>query len=153
MKGAAAFVSGFLLVVGLALAGMTQPEKILAFLDFFGSWDASLLFTMGGAVAVFAIGYRLALRFDRPLLESEFQRPTKKQLDWPVVAGSALFGIGWGLAGYCPGPALASVVTAKAAPWIFVGSMLLGMGLYEWVQGGARQWFKSTSSSTKPLSP
>jgi uncharacterized protein len=128
------FFCGLLFSLGLGVSGMTQPEKVTAFLDFFGRWNPSLAFVMLGAILVYALGYRLVVRRPRPLWRSSFQIPTERKVDRPLLVGAAVFGAGWGLAGFCPGPALASVASFQRPPLIFVASMLVGMGLYEWGQ-------------------
>ena len=120
-------VSGALFGVGLSISGMTQPAKVLGFLDVTGRWDASLAFVMGGAVAVYALAYRLIRRRSGPLFDTEFHVPAGKTIDTPLLVGAALFGIGWGLGGFCPGPALVSLgAAAPNAAW-FVLAMTAGM--------------------------
>ena len=128
MKDFVAFLAGALFAVGLVVGGMTQPAKVIGFLDFFGNWDPSLAFVMGGAVLVNVIVYRLTTKRERPVLEHRFHIPSRKDINWQLVGGGALFGIGWGLAGYCPGPAIASIGT-KALP---VAGFVIGMagGMY-----------------------
>ncbi|APX92432.1 hypothetical protein BWR19_05470 [Halomonas sp. 1513] len=108
-KALAGYVAGLLFGLGLAISGMTDPARVLGFLDLFGAWDPTLMFVLGGAVATTFIGYRLVWARGRPLLESAFQLPTRRDLDARLLGGAALFGIGWGLSGYCPGPAVASI--------------------------------------------
>lgn len=126
--------AGVLFGAGLTLAQMVDPAKVLAFLDFAaiadGSWDPSLAFVMIGALAVTAIGYRLAFRLQRPLAAVAFQVPTRTDLDARLIGGALIFGIGWGLAGYCPGPALAALAFGRAETVIFVIAMLAGMAVY-----------------------
>lgn len=129
-----ALVCGLLFAIGLGISGMTQPGKVTAFLDFAGDWDPSLLFVMAGAIGVYAIGYRMALKRPKPLFAETFQIPNSKKVDRPLVLGSALFGIGWGLAGFCPGPAITSLVSLRFEPVLFVASLFTGMVLYEWLQ-------------------
>lgn len=123
----AAFVSGAIFAVGLAIAGMTQPAKVVGFLDVAGDWDPSLAFVMLGAIAMYASFRRWVMTLDRPVWSQAFSLPTKKDLDGRLVLGAALFGVGWGLGGFCPGPALASLGTATPEVLIFVGAMLVGM--------------------------
>ncbi|MFW5966130.1 MAG: DUF6691 family protein [Persicimonas sp.] len=132
MRRLIAFLSGVIFAVGLAVGGMTQPKKVVDFLDFFGgsNWDPSLAFVMGGAVLVYAIAYRLVIKRQRPLLEQKFHVPTRSDLDWRLVAGGALFGVGWGLGGYCPGPGLTALVALESPAFIFVASMAVGMILF-----------------------
>lgn len=123
----ASLVSGLLFGIGLVVSGMTDPAKVLNFLDLAGSWDPSLAFVMGGAVAVATIGYRLALRQTQPFLAERFHLPTRTDLDRPLLIGSALFGIGWGMSGLCPGPAVTSIAFAQTGLLVFVPAMLVGM--------------------------
>ena len=131
-----ALTAGLLFGAGLALAGMTDPAVVLGFLDFAGRWNPALLFVMAGAVCVTFIGYRLALAQPRPLLAPAFALPATAPLDTPLVAGAALFGLGWGLAGYCPGPALASLISGNADVLLFVVAMVLGMLLAPFLRSG-----------------
>lgn len=119
-------IAGALFGVGLALAGMTNPIKVQDFLDITGSWDPSLAFVMGGAVAVTVVSFTLLLRRGRPWLANSFFLPRATDLDRNLLLGAALFGIGWGLTGYCPGPALASLASINHEVWLFVPAMLLG---------------------------
>lgn len=120
-------VAGLLFGVGLAVSQMINPAKVLNFLDIFGRWDASLAFVMLGAVVTSAIGYRLAFRRERPLLEPQFMLPTRQDIDSRLVAGSAIFGIGWGLGGYCPGPAISGLAFGALETIVFVVAMAAGM--------------------------
>ena len=122
-----ALFAGVLFGLGLTISGMTDTAKVVAFLDIFGNWDASLAFVMGSAVLITAIGYRLVLSQPSPVLEEAFHLPRKLQIDKPLVIGAALFGIGWGLYGYCPGPAIASLAYLQIDSLMFVLAMLLGM--------------------------
>ena len=124
-----AFATGLLFGLGLSLGGMTQPAVVLGFLDIFGAWDPRLVFVMAGAVLTTAVGYRLLLRRPRPLLAERFQWPTSRRIDARLVGGAALFGIGWGIAGYCPGPALASLGAGVPALLVLVACMIAGWWL------------------------
>jgi uncharacterized protein len=124
-----AFAAGLLFGLGLSLGGMTQPAVVLGFLDIFGAWDPRLVFVMAGAVLTTAVGYRLLLRRPRPLLAERFQWPTLRRIDARLVGGAALFGIGWGIAGYCPGPALASLGAGVPALLVLVACMIAGWWL------------------------
>ncbi len=126
MRAVAGFAIGLLFGLGLVVAGMTDPAKVLNFLDLFGTWDASLAFVMGGAVATAFVGYRLVLRRSRPLLADGFALPTATAVDRNLVAGAAMFGIGWGLGGYCPGPALTALPLLAPGTVVFVVAMLAG---------------------------
>jgi len=125
-KIVSALGAGFLFGIGLWVSGMANPKKVLGFLDVAGEWDASLLFVMGGAVAVTLVGFRLVLKRPAPLMGGKFHLPTRKDVDVPLVAGAAIFGIGWGIAGYCPGPALTALSTLSTESIIFVVSMVAG---------------------------
>jgi len=137
-----AFLGGVVFGLGLAIAGMTQPAKIVGFFDYFGSWDPSLAFVMGGALLVYTPVYRWAVRtWQHPIWAPSFTLPTRKDIDGRLVLGSAIFGVGWGLGGYCPGPALTSVGAGSMQALTFGASMLVGVGLYQMVtrarEGGA----------------
>lgn len=123
------FAVGALFAVGLGVSGMTQPEKVIGFLDFFGAWDPALVFVMGGAVVTYALFYRV-VRGAAPVLTQHFQLPTRTQIDARLVVGSGLFGVGWGLAGFCPGPALVSIGNGAREALIFVAAMIAGMYLW-----------------------
>jgi uncharacterized membrane protein YedE/YeeE len=127
-------LAGLVFGIGLILSGMTNPAKIIGFLDFTGKWDPSLLFVMLGAILVSFFAFRVAAKRASTVLGQPISIPTKKDLDVRLIAGSAIFGIGWGLAGYCPGPGLASIITGGLQPILFVIAMLIGMALYEAMQ-------------------
>jgi uncharacterized protein len=136
-----ALLAGLLFGAGLVVSQMVDPTKVQHFLDFAGiassAWDPSLAFVMGGALAVTAPGYWLILRRRAPLAAPAFQVPTRKDIDAKLLAGAAIFGMGWGLAGYCPGPALASLVFGRLETAMFVIAMLAGMGLFRLRERGA----------------
>lgn len=121
---------GLIFGAGLALSDMVNPARVLAFLDVAGVWDPTLAFVMGAAILPSAVAYLIRRRMDRPLLESRFSIPESRTLDRPLLVGAALFGIGWGLVGFCPGPAIAGLVLGAWQPWVFVGAMLAGMALH-----------------------
>lgn len=125
----AALVSGVLFGAGLAVGGMTRPEKVLGFLDVGGAWDASLAFVMAGAIAVHFFAYRLIRGRSAPLYAERFGIPTRRDVDVKLLVGAALFGVGWGLAGYCPGPGIVSLAAGGTGAAVFVASMLLGMSI------------------------
>lgn len=131
MRLVSALFVGVLFGLGLAVSGMIDPAKIIAFLDVTGAWDPSLLVVMASALAVSFIGYRIALAREKPMLEPSFQLPTKTAIDRPLLLGSALFGVGWGLAGLCPGPAIAALTLAEPAIYAFIIAMLAGMLLHD----------------------
>ena len=134
MNASTSLLAGLLFGVGLIVSGMTNPAKIIGFLDLFGKWDPSLAFVMGGALLVGSIAFRFAGKRQRALLGIPINIPTKRDIDRRLVLGSLTFGIGWGLAGYCPGPAVASLATGGSKPWIFFLAMLAGMALFEIIE-------------------
>lgn len=123
----AAFVSGSVFAIGLAVSGMTQPAKVVGFLDVAGAWDPSLAFVMLGAVAVYFVAYRLIRGRKSPWFDTKLHLPTRKDIDVRLVMGSAVFGMGWGLAGYCPGPGLVSAGAGSLPAIAFVLAMTLGI--------------------------
>ena len=125
-----AFASGLLLGLGLIVSQMANPAKVLAFLDVFGRWDPSLAFVMGGGVAVSAVGYWFAKWRGVPVLASRLDIPTRRDLDPRLIGGAALFGIGWGLVGLCPGPALTALTFGPGSVFVFVTAMITGMVLF-----------------------
>ncbi|WP_390348135.1 DUF6691 family protein [Variovorax boronicumulans] len=127
----ASLLAGLVFGLGLIVSGMANPAKILGFLDVGGAWDPSLAFVMAGAVAVSTIGFLLAGRRKESLLGGPLALPSLRHIDRRLVGGSLLFGVGWGIAGFCPGPALVSLGTGEVKALVFVGAMLLGMGLFE----------------------
>lgn len=131
MKNAvAALIVGFIFALGLGLSGMTQPQKVIGFLDLFGHWDPSLIFVMVGAIAVHFVTYKLIRRRTSPLLSAQWHVPTKKEITPALVAGAFIFGVGWALGGFCPGPAVTSLASFTTTPLVFVISMLAGMVLF-----------------------
>ena len=120
-------LSGLLFGAGLTISGMTDPERVRGFLDVFGQWDPTLAFVMGGAVLVMAVAWRVRARMIRPVFAEKFSLPERQELDGRLIAGSILFGIGWGVAGLCPGPAVASLALSPASALPFVAAMLAGM--------------------------
>lgn len=123
----ASFFVGIIFAIGLGISGMTQPGKVLSFLDVTGAWDGSLAFVMMGAIAVHFTLYRLIIRLRKPVLAEKFDIPTRRDIDSRLVAGAAIFGVGWGLAGICPGPAFVSLGSGATLPLLFVASMIFGM--------------------------
>ncbi len=128
-------VSGTLFGAGLTLSGMTDPARVRGFLDIFGDWDPTLAFVMAGAVAVMAIAWRIRARMAAPWFGDKFSLPDRGDLDPPLIVGAALFGIGWGIAGLCPGPALASLALSPVAVVPFVGALFAGMTFHALYQG------------------
>ncbi|MEO8704388.1 MAG: DUF6691 family protein [Kofleriaceae bacterium] len=122
-----AAASGALFGVGLLISGMTQPAKVVGFLDVTGAWDPSLAFVIGGAVVVYSVLFRLTKRRSDPWLDVRFHLPTRNDIDFPLIAGAALFGVGWGLGGLCPGPGLVAAASGNIPALAFVASMIVGM--------------------------
>ncbi len=128
------FGVGFIFALGLGISGMTQPQKVLGFLDLFGNWVPDLLWVMGGATGFHLLTYRWIRRRASPLLSPDWHVPTSREITLKLVFGSILFGIGWGLAGYCPGPAITSLASFNEDPAIFCLSMLVGMLAYKFAE-------------------
>lgn len=131
-----ALVAGLLFGLGLAVSGLLNPAKVKAFLDITGAWDPSLIFVLGAGVVVAFIGYRIAFAVSKPLLDDQLHLPTKTRIDRPLVIGSAIFGVGWGLAGFCPGPAIASLSLGLLPAVIFAIAMLIGMVTHDRLLAG-----------------
>jgi len=127
MRLLAGFLAGLLFGLGLILSGMSDPAKVLNFLDIAGAWDPSLAFVMGGATVTTYIGYRIVRRRPAPVLMDRFDLPTRRDIDAPLLVGAALFGIGWGIGGFCPGPAWTALPIAEPGTLVFVPAMLLGI--------------------------
>ncbi|TNE49012.1 MAG: YeeE/YedE family protein [Deltaproteobacteria bacterium] len=121
------YLSGVMFAVGLGIAGMTNPVKVMAFLDFFGKWDATLIFVLGAATGTNLLMFRWVLKRPHPILTSKFLLPTRTDIDSRLVMGAALFGVGWGMAGYCPGPAITSIASGSSATLLFVLMMTIGL--------------------------
>lgn len=128
---AAALVSGVVFGLGLSLSGMLNPARVQGFLDVFGAWDPSLAFVLGGAVAIAFVGVQVMNRIRHPAFDDSFNVPTSRRIDAPLVVGSALFGLGWGIGGFCPGPAVASLSVGIPQTVLFVIAMLVGMTFYD----------------------
>lgn len=125
-----AFLVGLLFGLGLIISGMTDPAKVIGFLDLAGAWDPSLAFVMAGAIMVGAGAFAIAKKRQRSLLGEPMRLSSSTELDKGLLIGSLVFGIGWGLSGFCPGPAVVSAAAGQPKAWIFVASMLVGMALY-----------------------
>jgi uncharacterized membrane protein YedE/YeeE len=121
------YITGLIFGIGISISGMANPAKVLNFFDIAGSWDPSLAFVMGGALIVTFIGYRVVLKRPAPMMDSGFHLPTRKDLDLRLIGGSALFGVGWGIAGFCPGGALPALGTGRSEVLIFVGALVVGI--------------------------
>ena len=137
-RSAAAHASGLVFGFGLSMSGMLNPVRVQGFLDIFGAWDPSLAFVLGGAVVVAFLGIQVVNRMRQPLFDERFHLPSTKRIDAPLIAGSALFGLGWGIGGFCPGPGVASLSVGLPQSVLFVIAMLAGMVLHD------RVWSKRT---------
>jgi len=149
----ASLISGLLFSVGLVLAQMTKPERVIGFLDV-TNWDPTLMFVMGGGVLVYAVAFRLIMKRPKPLAAPRFAVPTNRTIDRKLVFGSVLFGAGWGIGGFCPGPGLTSITSGVSAA-LFVGAMLFGMFLHsayqQWVERRQRLAKKEEFESAVPV--
>ena len=133
MKNLLTLISGLLFGFGLLLSGMADPAKVQNFLDLFGTWDPSLAFVMGGAIAVTMPGFWLVIRRNKPFFNEVFHLPSRTDLDARLITGAAIFGVGWGLGGFCPGPAVTALPLAAEGTLIFVVTMLTGMAASKYV--------------------
>lgn len=133
-----AYVTGLIFGLGIAISGMANPAKVLNFFDPAGTWDPSLAFVMGGALMVTFIGYRLVLGWNAPAFADQFSLPTRTQIDARLLGGAAIFGIGWGIVGFCPGGALPALGTGQIEVVIFVAAMTAGIFATRLVQDGSR---------------
>ena len=131
MNNLFSFVSGFIFSLGLVISGMTNPDKVIGFLDIFGQWDYALVFVMGGAVIFNVVTFKFIKKKNSPLFGEKFEWPTSKDIDKKLVIGSTIFGIGWGIAGICPGPAIVNIVKMDERLLVFLASMFIGMVLYK----------------------
>jgi uncharacterized membrane protein YedE/YeeE len=125
------FISGLVFALGLGIGGMTQPAKVIGFLDFTGNWDPSLAFVMLGAVGVYSLFYHVFRRRLSSVVSLELSLPSRKEIEPRLIGGSAIFGLGWGLAGYCPGPALTSLASGNVSPVIFSAGMIAGIFAFD----------------------
>jgi uncharacterized membrane protein YedE/YeeE len=146
MNIVASLLAGLVFGLGLIVSGMADPAKVLGFLDLFGAWDPSLALVMAGAIGVGSVAFWFAGRRAASLLGEPMRLPGSRQIDRRLVGGSLLFGIGWGLAGFCPGPALVALGMGEAKALVFVVAMLVGMGLFEWLE--RRRWRRSSPTKT-----
>ena len=134
MRLIAAYAAGLIFGIGIAISGMANPAKVLNFFDIAGTWDPSLAFVMGGALITTFIGYRIVLRRSAPALSDAFQLPTARDIDLKLVGGSALFGIGWGIAGFCPGGALPALGTGQWQVYVFTAALVVGILVARYIQ-------------------
>ncbi len=142
---------GLLFGMGLVVSGMSDPAKVLNFLDLAGTWDPSLAFVMAGGVLVAFIGYRLVFARGKPLLDSAFHLPTSTKIDGRLVAGAAIFGIGWGLGGFCPGPAITALGLGQPGTLVFLPAMVIGLWIAKLVGGAAAIPPGENHSARRPL--
>lgn len=140
------FVSGIVFALGLGISGMTRPIKVIGFLDFAGSWDPSLAFVMIGAICVYFLAYRWSRKMASPMLAAEFSVPTRSCLDGRLIMGAAIFGAGWGLGGFCPGPAITSLASGAAPVMVFVAAMAIGTYLQMFITEGSASRLHSAST-------
>ncbi len=131
MKIFIAFIVGLIFAIGLGISGMTQTQIVRGFLDIFGEWNYNLIGVMAGAILVHSLLYYFIRKKSTPFLESKFHIPTRKDLDWRLILGAAIFGLGWGWAGICPGPGLVALTSGNINFVIFIISMLVGMGIFK----------------------
>lgn len=141
----AAFLSALIFGLGLGVSGMTLPAKVIGFLDITGEWDPSLGFVMIGAIGVHSLSYRFIAKRESPVLTTKFQIPTRREIDSKLVVGSTLFGIGWGLGGFCPGPAIVAAASGHTAVLIFLTSMAAGIYLHNFTHSA---FFQRNRSGT-----
>ena len=138
-RNLSAFIAGLVFSVGLTISQMVNPAKVLAFLDVFGDWDPSLALVMGAALVVTAIGYRLAWKWRSPVFADRFGSPAGRAIDGPLALGAILFGVGWGLVGLCPGPAIAALSIGNAKAAGFLAAMAAGMAAFDLTSGRVRK--------------
>ena len=134
MKNFIAFIVGLIFAMGLGISGMTQTQVVRGFLDVFGDWNYSLIGVMAGAIFIHSILFYFIKKKSSPLLDSKFHLPTRKDLDWRLITGAGIFGIGWGWAGICPGPGIVAMASGNMDIIIFIAFMLVGMGLFKLIE-------------------
>lgn len=132
-------LSGVLFGIGLTVSDMINPQRVLGFLDVAGAWDPTLAFVMGGALLVTFPAFQLVKKLGKPMCAAQFQLPTNRQIDSRLVGGAAMFGVGWGLVGLCPGPALAALVTLQTDVFVFAASLIAGMLLFQWWDAASKR--------------
>jgi uncharacterized membrane protein YedE/YeeE len=142
-------LTGLLFGTGIVLSGMMNPAKVLNFFDVAGTWDPSLAFVMAGGLAVTAIGYRLVFRGSKPLFEPTFDVPTRRTIDLPLVTGAALFGIGWGIVGFCPGGLVPALGLGRVEPWVFLAGMVAGIVAVRVARMGASKGERPASAAAR----
>ena len=139
-----AFIGGLVFAIGLGISGMTDANKVIGFLNIAGNWDPSLAFVMVGAIGAHLALYKLILRRSSPIFGSQFHIPSRRDIDPKLLGGAAIFGVGWGLGGFCPGPGLVSSMSFDSSALVFVGSMVVGMVAHRMTQG-SKTTVKATS--------
>lgn len=144
MRNTVSLLAGVLFGFGLALSQMTDPAKIIGFLDFSGNWDPTLALVLGGAVLVTLISFRFILRRAHPVFDTVFHLPARHDIDGRLIGGAAIFGVGWGMAGLCPGPGVASIAQGAWQPLVFVGGLAIGMLVFRHLQRRPPQKWKTT---------
>lgn len=140
MRVVAALATGLVFGTGLIISGMTNPMKVLNFFDVAGNWDPSLGLVMASALLTTAIGYRFVFSYGAPLFSARFDLPSRRDIDVPLVAGSAIYGIGWGLVGYCPGGVIPALGFGRPEPWIFTAALVAGMAAARMARNKKAQW-------------
>ncbi len=140
MKNLLALAAGMIFGLGIAISGMINPAKVINFFDIAGTWDPSLIFVMGGALVTTAIGYRLVwAKSSRPVFDTSFHIPQGRQIDVPLIGGAALFGVGWGISGFCPGGAIPAIGLGDPRTLVFIAAMIIGIVIARTVQGATRR--------------
>jgi uncharacterized membrane protein YedE/YeeE len=145
------FIAGIIFALGLGLSGMTRPIKVIGFLDFFGNWDPSLACVMIAAIGVFFVAYRISQKMSSPMLAEKFTLPRRTDLDGRLILGAAIFGAGWGLGGFCPGPAITSLASGAMPVVIFVVTMAIGIYLHGWIFESARSHSRPPVLASQPI--
>ena len=140
MRALFSWIAGVLFALGLGISGMTDPANVQGFLDFAGDWKPALALVMGGGVLTYGVAFRVIQKRPAPLLGGFFQIPTKRDLDLRLILGAALFGAGWGLGGFCPGPAFVSLATGAGSVLVFIGTMLVGMYAFQLLDPALQEW-------------
>ena len=148
-KGLSAFAPGLVFGIGLGLSGMTQPSRVVGFLDVAGAWDPTMLFVMAGAIAVYVPAYRIITRRKHPVFDAKFWVPTRNDLDRRLFAGAAIFGIGWGIGGICPGPSIAGLLTLSAPFTVFLPAIVFGMVIYSAVTSASQKAIQPSAQPTQ----
>ena len=145
MRLLVSYLIGLVFGTGIAVSGMINPAKVLNFFDIAGTWDPSLIFVMGGALVTTLVGYKLVFGRETPVMEDSFQVPTNRSIDAKLLGGSALFGIGWGIAGFCPGGALPAIGTGRWEVFVFIGALVAGIYLARFLQSVAGRGQRATA--------